>query len=548
MFAVESISAEFGGRTILDGLSFVVHRGETLGVVGPNGSGKTTLLRIIAGELRPRSGRLGTPPALRVGYLAQGHASDLGRTVADVFPAAFAGDAAAHRLSSLATGIANERDPAAAASLADEYDALLQHIASGPAADVEALRDQLRLRAMPPDTLVSELSGGELTKLGLIDLVAQAPDGLLLDEPTNHLDLVGIEWVEALIDGFAGPVIVVSHDRALLDECAGAILEIDPHSGKGEMFPGNYTDYANEKARREAEAWESFRRQQREERALKRTISAIESRSRNIENRTINFYVRKRAKKVARRATTLKARLNRQVDSAEHLERPNKRPKGFYGGFQTEDAGATRLLTAVNAGISMEGRPLLADVSFVLTKGEKLAISGPNGCGKTTLLRAVLGQHAVASGSLSLSGSATIGYLSQSDDIPPGDGALSAVQLLRRALPMPEADIYNFLHRFLFGHDQVNTPVGALSFGERRRLALARLVLGGANLLLLDEPTNHLDLPSCEAFEAAFAGFEGAALIVTHDRYFIDQFADALLDLGEFGPGARTPRGLSTSG
>jgi ATPase subunit of ABC transporter with duplicated ATPase domains len=338
--------------------------------------------------------------------------------------------------------------------------------------------------------------------------------------------------VQAFIARFPGAVVVVSHDRALLDECATSILELDPHTGHAEMFAGGYTDYANEKARREAEAWEAFRRQQREERALKRTISAIESRSRNIENRTINFYVRKRAKKVARRATTLKARLERQLESAEHRDRPNKGAQGFHGGFQAAEAGATRLLTAIDVALEVEGRPLIAGLSFVLTRGERLVISGPNGCGKTTLLRAVLGERSVAVGSLAVSGSAQIGYLPQSEDLSPEEQALTCVQLLRRAVPMPEADAYNFIHRFLFGHDQLTTPVGRLSYGERRRFSLARLVLGGTNLLLLDEPTNHLDLPSREAFEAAFASFEGAAIIVTHDRYFIDQFADEVLDLG----------------
>lgn len=532
MFTVESVSIEFGGRAVLAGVSFPANAGAVIGIVGPNGSGKTTLLRIIAGELRPRLGRVEIPPGATVGYLPQGQV-DAAATAGARFPASFAGDAAGARLAELSARIAAAPD-SNEAHVADEYDALLARISAAPAIDTNAIRAALGLRDIAPETSLAELSGGELTKLGLIEVAASSPDILLLDEPTNHLDLQGIEWVQAFIARFPGAVVVVSHDRALLDECATGILELDPHTSHAEMFAGGYTDYANEKARREAEAWEAFRRQQREERALKRTISAIESRSRNIENRTINFYVRKRAKKVARRATTLKARLERQAESAEHRDRPNKSAQGFHGGFQAVEPGATRLLTAIDVALEVEGRPLIAGLSFVLTRGERLVISGPNGCGKTTLLRAVLGERALAGGSLAISGSAQVGYLPQSEDLSADEQALTCVQLLRRAVPMPEADAYNFLHRFLFGHDQLTTPVGRLSYGERRRFALARLVLGGANLLLLDEPTNHLDLPSREAFEAAFASFEGGAIIVTHDRYFIDQFADEVLELGDW--------------
>jgi ATP-binding cassette subfamily F protein 3 len=462
----------------------------------------------------------------------QGHSGAETATAAEAFPAAFASDDAPARLARISERMAaHTASPAQLAELEAEFDALLSRISATASVDVRALWDELGLREIAPETPLRALSGGELTKLGLLELAAGQPDVLLLDEPTNHLDIASIEWVQRLIQRFPGPVLVVSHDRQLLDECVTQIIEIDAHTGRSETFAGAYSAYADERARREEEAWEAYRRQQREERALKRTISAIESRSRNIENRTINFYVRKRAKKVARRATTLKARLGRQLESAEHLDRPNRAPAGFHGAFQADDGGGTRLLTAIDVSIAVAARPLLEHVSFVVPRGQRLVMIGPNGCGKTTLLRAILGEQQAVAGSLALSGSAAPGYLAQADDIAPADLGLTPVQVLRRAVPMPEADAYNFLHRFLFGHDQVNTPAGSLSYGERRRLALARLVLGGANLLLLDEPTNHLDLPSREAFEAALGGFEGAAIIVTHDRYFIEQFADEVLDL-----------------
>ncbi|MEO9256498.1 MAG: ATP-binding cassette domain-containing protein, partial [Tepidiformaceae bacterium] len=470
MLSIDSISAELGGRQILNRLSLKINRGEAIGLVGPNGSGKTTLLRVVTGELAPTGGAVHLPAGTRMGYLRQGHSGDAASTVDALFPAAFASDLAADQLTELAERLALESDPAAADTIAAEYDALLSRLGTGgTSVDTEALRELLGLREVPRGTLARELSGGELTKLGLIDLAASRPEVLLLDEPTNHLDLIGIEWVQEFVRTFPGPVLVVSHDRALLDSCVSQILEIDPQTGSGELFPGDYTAYAEEKARREAALWERYRRQQREEAQLKRTISAIESRSRAIEQSTINFYVRKRAKKVARRSTTLKARLVRQGESAEHVDRPSKRAQGFYGRFQSEDRGSSRVLTAEDVAVDMGVRRLLEGLSFVVHRGERVVLTGPNGCGKTTLLRAILGQHSIASGQLTLTTSATPGYLAQQDDEIESaeNGNLTAVELLRRAVPMPAADAFNFLHRFLLGHDQVNAPVSRLSYGER---------------------------------------------------------------------------------
>lgn len=531
MLTVHNLNKELGGRSIVAGVSFSVERGEVLGIVGPNGAGKTTLLRMLAGTLAPDSGRMELPPGSTVGSLAQGYAGREDERVDSVFPGAFGVDTAAMRLAELAELMA-EAHGDEQESLAREYDQVLARMAENSGVDLTSARGVLGVRHVEPGTTVGQLSGGELTKLGLLDLLATAPDVLLLDEPTNNLDIAGLEWLEEQIRRFKGVVVAVSHDRVFLDSCATKVLELDARGRGAELFEGNYTALLAEKERREAEQWSAYERQQREEAQLKAAIHKIETRARGIEQRTIDFAKRKKALKIARRSTVLKARMERQMDSADHVERPEKQPHGFYGEFAAT-AAATRLLAVEGVSLRVDGRTLAEGVELFIDRGECLVITGPNGVGKTTLLRTILGERGPAAGSVRLSPTAKVGYLAQQDD-PAAlaeDAVLTPVELLRRNTPMTEAEATNFLHQFLIGHAQVQTPIGKLSYGERRRLALAALVRGGANLLVLDEPTNHLDLASREAFERALEGYAGAALVVSHDRRFIERFADRVFEM-----------------
>ncbi len=553
-----AITKAFGPRIVLRGVSLVVNAGETLGVVGPNGRGKTTLLHVLAGTLAPDAGRVEVAAGARVALLAQGYAGREADPVGALFPALFgdASDAGAARaaapearLAALGATLARERDPAALARAAEAYDALLREIeagaaaaAAGPPGDADPVADAraaLGLRPVDAGTPARDVSGGELAKLGLLDLVARRPDVLLLDEPTNHLDLAGAEWVESLIDGFAGPVVVVSHNRALLDAVCDGILDLDPAAADGPpaVFPGAYSDYAADRARRVAEQWAAYGRQQREERRLRKEIAAAETRGRGLERRFVRAATNRPSIKIARRATTLKARLERRLTSGEHVERPAKPAAGLGGGFAAGERSASRVLALEGVALDVAGRRLLEAASLVVRRGERVVLMGANGSGKSTLLRAVLGEHAPAAGRVVVPPSVRVGYLPQEQVVDAAADGATPVDVLRRAAPagrpLSEADAYNYLHRFLFGHDQARAPLSRLSYGERRRLALARLVLGGAHLLLLDEPTNHLDLPAREAFEQAFDGFDGGALIVTHDRYFIERFADVAWSIEE---------------
>ncbi len=535
MLTVSSVSRELGGRLVLKDVSFNLERGELVGVVGPNGAGKTTLLRILGGLDRPDAGRVVLPPGATIGYLAQGFAGREDETAASAFARAFAAEDAGLALEQLAEALAAETDSDRAEALAAEYDALLARLSSSSAFDLGAARDALGIAQVRPETRLGTLSGGELTRLGLLDLVAAAPDILLLDEPTNNLDIAGLAWLEGAIRGFRGAIVAVSHDREFLDSCASQVLELLPGGRGAEIFAGNYSALLAEKERRREEQQTAYERQQREEAQLKQAIHKIETRARGIENRTIDFAKRKKALKIARRAVTLKARLERELESNEHIERPENKPAAFYGGLEFAGAGggATRLVSVAGAALDVGGRRLFRGLELHVDKGECVVITGPNGRGKTTLLRAILGEHPVAEGRVALSPSARAGYLAQQDDpaVVAADARLTPVELLRQTAPMTEAEASNFLHRFLLGHDQVRTPVANLSYGERRRLSLALIVRSGANLLILDEPTNHLDLASREAFETALEGYEGAILAVSHDRRFIERFADRVVQL-----------------
>ena len=469
MLSVSKIGRELGGRPVLSDVSFNLERGELIGVVGPNGAGKTTLLRILASLDRPDSGRVTLVPGATVGYLAQGFAGREAETAASAFPGAFASEDAARELQRLAEAIAVEADPQRAEHLGDEYDALLARLSNSAEFDLGAARAALGVEHIGPDANLGRLSGGELTRLGLLDLVARAPDLMLLDEPTNNLDVAGLAWLEGALRAFRGAVVAVSHDRAFLDSCAKQILELRLRRAWRRGLCGNYSDVITEKARRLEEQQTAYERQQREEAQLKQAIHKIENRAKGIENRTIDFAKRKKALKIARRAVTLKARLERELESADHIERPGQKPRAFYGGleFGSSNGGASRLVSVTAAALEVGGRRLFEGLDFNVNKGECVVISGPNGRGKTTLLRAILGEHPVAEGEVSLSPSAQVGYLSQQDDpaVVAEDQGLTPVNCFAAQPPMTEADA---------GELPPSLPAGARTGCNARREAQLR--------------------------------------------------------------------------
>jgi ATP-binding cassette subfamily F protein 3 len=530
MLQVSNLSKTYGDDVILEDVSFVVNPGQRVGLVGPNGCGKTTLLRIIVGQEQPDRGSVRFSPAdVTVGYLAQALEFEPEATVGDVMRQVVEGLREAERqVKALSRQMAMAQGDALA-HLMDEYaEALARFEAAGGygvSHEVDAVLAGLGLEAVDQATPVATLSGGQKTRLGLARLLQIGPRLLLLDEPTNHLDIEALEWLESFLADYDGAVIVVSHDRAFLNRTVHTILELDPLTHTVTAYPGNYSQYWRAKEREQEKQWAAYKDQQEWIAQMEAGIQGLAGHARRIERGTTHFHYRKIAKGLARRAVVQKRRLERLLESEERVEKP-KPTWQMKLAFSDAPVSGKDVLLLEDVAMGYDGQPLFADVNLTLRRSERVVLVGPNGSGKTTLLRGVVGQVAPLAGRIRLGASVRVGHYSQEQGGL--DEASNAFEEIRRVAPMGETEARSFLHYFLFKGDDVFVPVGSLSFGERARLALAKLVAAGCNLLLLDEPINHLDIPSRERFEQGLAAFEGTVLAVVHDRYFIERFATSL--------------------
>ena len=533
MLQVSNLSKSFGDNLVFEKVSFTLNRGERVGLVGPNGCGKTTLLKIILGEIQPDTGSAWLSPAnVRVGYLAQALAYEPGQTVAQSIKSGIAGLIEAEaRIEALSAQMATASASQLGHLLA-EYDPALDAFERLGGYAIEARTDAvlqgLDLCDLQQDTPVEILSGGQKTRLGLARLLISRPDLLLLDEPTNHLDLEALDWLEDFLRRFEGAVLIVSHDRTFLDHTVGTILEMEPLTHTVTPYPGTYSDYVAAKERERQKHWTAYKDQQETIARLEGTLAARKDYARSIEVGTIDFAPRKIAKGIARRAVVQQRRLQRLLDSEERIDRPQRtwQMKLQFDELADTPSSGRDVLYLEELTMGFGVRVLFRDANLTLRAGERIALVGPNGSGKTTLARLIRGELAPRSGRVRLGAGVKLGYYAQEqEDLDP---ASTPYETVRAVAAMGETEVRSFLHYFLFSGDEVYAPVGSLSFGERARLILARLVAQGCNFLLLDEPVNHLDIPSRNRFEQAMTAFRGTVLAIVHDRYFIEGFATSL--------------------
>ncbi len=521
---LDRVSVTYISPPVFSDLSWEIHDDRCVGLIGANGCGKSTLLRLIAGELASDTGFVVRRKGLTIGYLPQEPRLPPGRTVWQV--ALSASTEMARVEAELAEVEARLGDPAVygdermlartlerQARLLDEYAEL-----GGPGYEGR-VRATLRSLGFDDDDMalpVEALSGGQKKLLGLAALVVTRPTLLLLDEPDNHLDLAGKAMLEQLIGSYEGGVVIVSHDRYLLDLVVDEIVEME--DGRLTHYPGSYSEYAFEKQLRLQRQLELYQSQQKEITRLEQAAKRLITWGRVYDN-----------PKFSRRGQNILNRLERM----ERIDQPvtERRSmalelKGWRGSNKVlEVAGLCKSYPAAG-GVD---HSVLSGVDLLLWHGERVGVVGPNGAGKSVLFRLITGQEAPSSGEVRLGPSVKAGYYAQEHETL--NYRQTLIDTIRQAAPLTEDGAVRFLTRFLFSYEQCRGLVGSLSGGERSRLQLALLMLSGANLLLLDEPTNNLDIASAEVLEAALQDFEGTVLVISHDRYFLDRVVGRIVEL-----------------
>jgi ATP-binding cassette subfamily F protein 3 len=538
MLSAHHIHKTYGLHTVLQDITFSISAGERIGLIGPNGCGKTTLLRILTGEDKPDSGTVahtrpdpypsgtmstGSGQRLRIGYLAQGFTLDPSLTLAEACAPAPRSDPETDFVKLASALAAHPSDK----NLQAEYDALLGQLSTVHDPPEEILIP-LGLADISPDHRVGQLSGGQKTRLMLARLLLSEPNLLLLDEPTNHLDIGMLEWLEDWLATFPGAVLIVSHDRTFLDNTVDRVLDLDAETHTMREYVGNYSNYLEQFLSERQKQWDEYRDQVAEIRRMKEDIARTKQQALNVERTTTSRQpgVRRYTKKVAKKALSREKKLDRYLDSEDRVERP-KPSWQIKLEFNAPEHQSRDMLVTRNLSIGYPGAvTLLENLNLHIRAGERIALTGPNGCGKTTLLRTIAGKLEPVAGSVRIGPSSKLGYMTQEQEHL--DFSKSPLEIIQSAGMFTQTEARHFLHFFLFAGDDPLRPCGEMSYGERSRLELALLVAQGCTFLLLDEPINHLDIPSRARFEQALAKYTGTVLAVIHDRYFIEQFATEL--------------------
>lgn len=509
------LERSFSGDVLFDNINLQVDEHDRIALVGPNGAGKSTLLKILVGEETATSGEVTLKRDVTLSYLAQNSRFKSDNTIYDEMLHVFDDLRATERHlrsmeGQMAELVGNDFD-----KLMADYDRLSESFRQQGGftyeSDIKAILNGFKFDESMWQTKIAELSGGQNTRLALAKMLLEKPELLVLDEPTNHLDIETISWLENYLVNYQGALIIVSHDRYFLDKVATVTLDLTPHSL--DRYVGNYSKFMDLKAEKIAMKEKNYEKQQKE-------IAKLE-----------DFVQRN----IVRASTTKRAQARRkQLEKMERLDKPDASKKSANMTFHVDKASGNEVLKVTDAAIGYDDKILAQPIDLDVRKMDALAIVGPNGIGKSTLLKSIMGQIPFIHGSSVYGSNVQVGYYDQTQSNLTASNTV--LEELWSAFPRTaEVDIRNRLGAFLFSGDDVKKSVAMLSGGERARLLLAKLSMENNNFLILDEPTNHLDIDSKEVLETALIDFNGTLLFVSHDRYFINRVATKVLEISQNG-------------
>jgi ATP-binding cassette, subfamily F, member 3 len=519
LLQVNQLSKYFAADLILSNIKFEIQTNDRVALVGRNGAGKSTLLKILAGYESHDGGEIIRPKGTTIGYLAQNTGLESEKSIWEEMLAVF------DHLHSMERDLRRLEEKMSDPDILTnqtEYDRVLKEYdflqvefkekgGYQYEADIRSVLHGLNFHSFDYSTKISTLSGGQKTRLALAKLLLTRPDILILDEPTNHLDIDTLSWLEQYLQGYAGAILIVSHDRYFLDKVVNQVYEISRHQLA--KFPGNYSSYLEQKAENYERDMKLFEKQQDEITKLQDFIQ----------------------RNLARASTTKRAQSRRkQLEKIDRMDRPLGDEKSASFSFQIERQSGNDVLKAASLAVGYRENVVSENITFHLSRGDSTALVGPNGVGKSTLLKTIVEKLPSIAGSIHYGSNVTIGYYDQEQ------AELSSNKKVLNELwdeyPLkPEKEIRTVLGNFLFSGDDVLKIVSTLSGGEKARLALAKLMLQQSNFLILDEPTNHLDLDSKEVLENALIDYPGTILFVSHDRYFINRIATKVIELDRTG-------------
>ncbi len=516
---VNQLYKSFVTDEILSGVKLEVQHRDRVALVGRNGAGKSTLLKIIAGQMSYDSGEIIIPKDIRVGYLEQHAGIDSALSLWDemmtVFEQLHEKERIIRSLEMQMADPAVYEDAEKYARVMSEYDQVQHDFKEAGGyqyeADTRSVLHGMQFFPEDYDKPIRSLSGGQRTRLALAKLLLSKPDLLILDEPTNHLDIETLSWLEGYLKGYDGAILIVSHDRYFLDQVVTSVYEVS--RTKVKKYVGNYSAYLDEKAKNYEREMKMYERQMDEKAKLETFIQ----------------------KNLARASTTKMAQSRRKVlEKTDWMDSPDGEEKSANFGFTIERQSGNDVLSIDNLTIGYADKPISSGISMRVFREDRIALVGPNGVGKSTLLKTIVNDLSAHNGDIRYGTNVQIGYYDQEQAKLNSNKSVLA-ELWDEWPLLNEKDIRNILGRFLFSGDDVAKPVNALSGGEKARLALAKLMMQKSNFLILDEPTNHLDLDSKEVLENALIDYPGTLLFVSHDRYFINRIATKVVELSNDG-------------